>query len=50
MDQKFDTIKDEIKFLVDGDEELIKRIFLIDPKDRDGFERIIDELDEIKIW
>ena len=45
MDQKFDTIKDEIKFLVDGDEELMKRIFALDPKDRDGFERIIDELD-----
>ena len=46
MDQKFDTIKDEIKFLVDGDEELMKRIFALDPKDSDGFAKIIDELEE----
>ena len=46
MDQKFNTIKDEIKFLVDGDEELMKRIFALDPKDSDGFAKIIDELEE----
>ena len=46
LDQEFNTLKDEVKFLTDGDEKLMKRIFALDPKDEDGFERIIDELKE----